>query len=440
MTDTLEGWAKTVLKKGQADSILPNSENGADGNERRLILSADSLDRILGGREDLNSILKNHCAKARKDSVLLYDPFGYETLLPQVSAIVDACLGHRREYTELLASAVRSELEFQLFKAQRYILEQMEKNPAIGALKSTEAKYYASASMQFGDGPQSNLSAGFREVSQAQSKLADEAAIHEHARQALVADRWRLLSAHHAELHGRFGKAGHPLNFEERIENVLTLLLDDFDDVLAKCAAVSKGFSAALGIDLDNSYLDSDRPLDTLVHWVRGAIGAFERLRDRDWPAEGILPLNASAQSKSSEGHKVITFNSPTSELGASMFKLRIKAIAFSFSLKDYTKVPDPRLLTIEALLTPNISPSGDESGGRMNHRFPRVGLRHPSVELQFKSGRSFYNLPMQGRGWKLEISGAYYPFNGPEASLESNVDIDLIDTVFMHYAYVRNI
>jgi hypothetical protein len=179
---------------------------------------------------------------AHKGETPEYDPLQFERWLNDVGMLLDRCLAYRREYNDLVGSAVRQALEYNLFEMQRDSSEDLEKASWVENLKRAEAAAQANAAAQFEKDPNAPLASGFAETARGAQSISAQTADAEVTRKGLVSTRWQAYIDYQEQLEARHTAPGHPLNFAERGLRVRELLLQDLLE------AASKYHSAAAGI------------------------------------------------------------------------------------------------------------------------------------------------------------------------------------------------
>lgn len=208
---------------------------------------------------------------------LSYDPVKYESLLADVSDLLDRCLTYRREYEELSATAIRQGLEYQLFKAQQPAVQALEMAAWLADQRSSDAQAQAKVAEKFSATSGGALEMGFQSAALAAQSSAELAAANERERQNLVAGKWAVLVAYQDSLEDRHTTKGHPLNYAERAARVRKFMMEDFREAVEKSFSIGAGVSWVHGVAPPPAWTTSAIPLDDLVSWVRGIIRELDR-------------------------------------------------------------------------------------------------------------------------------------------------------------------
>lgn len=239
--------------------------------------------------------LERHIAQRRplEDAAapaLHYEPLLFENWVRSAADLADRILAYRREWRELDIQAIRAKLDHeksaQLIDIDRDIQLRQLKIAASEAAIATQQQ----AAQRFAD--QGGVQAGFFELAVGRGREIDLELGDTHEQVRLVEARAQVLHTYDAELKTLREADGSALNFVERAERALELVVEDVSEACAKCAAIRMGIQQVHGYDLGKPPGDDGAPVvDALVHWVRKAIRWLEWVAQYEREIELIIPL-----------------------------------------------------------------------------------------------------------------------------------------------------
>lgn len=237
----------------------------------------------------LNEILKKRLAEwnASAASEPPFDDRDPGALLSSAGDALDRCLSLRREFQSLSAEAIRRGLEYELFFNLLQTQSDLELASWQIKLAELRSKGHETTAKSFDKIKKTEpLAVGF-----AASEVASAAALDEFikseekpasGRLALVKQRWERIAAHQQALRNRHQEKGNPLNYEERANRVLSLLLDEFIYAAMKYRAAIGSIERIFNQKWQEAYMTSEEPLDSFVKQMRRSATIFEQMTALD--------------------------------------------------------------------------------------------------------------------------------------------------------------
>jgi hypothetical protein len=305
-----------------------------------------------------------------------YDPLQFERWLNDVAMLLDRCLAYRREYNDLVGSAVRQALEYDFFNQQKASSEALEKATWVEDLKRAEAVAQGKAAAQFDKDAKAPLASGFAETARGGQSISIQTADSEATRKDLVSTRWKAYIDYQDQLEARHTAPGHPLNFAQRALRVKGLLLEDLKEAASKYHSAAAGIFPIFGFVAPEDYIDSREPLDVFVNTVRTIARDLEKITQNDVSSEWV----AEVQGAPSGATLQFAISPPSLKF------VRVQGLAVSIDLKNLIEphgIPNPLLLRASVTVTP---------WGRSPFTFNNVAMTHPSNPPKFLTGKPFFN------------------------------------------------
>jgi hypothetical protein len=283
------------------DTLVTTRDTGKDLYEDLKVQNLIKNRPMLSGWMD--KLVYEHVREAVKHINLErppYNPYLYETLLSDVSKLLDRCLAYRRECYDLEAQGVRRALEYDLFRdmsaQEEALLRLVTSTDAIEAQETAQNR----AADEFAR--VRDLGKGFEALYRGGAIALHLMKENQEERGNVLLNRLTLLRAHQELLEARHTTAGHALNYGERRERIVELLVQDISEAYQKARAASAGLRSQLNLNENRDFpfptIHSDgekkkdvRFLDDFVLWARDMIRRYELETMKEVQFERIIPL-----------------------------------------------------------------------------------------------------------------------------------------------------
>jgi hypothetical protein len=279
------------------ENPLPRELNSWEAAQQHLSVKFPWLQAALDKKVD--SEIKNSCIDvltkasdtANRPGVPTptYDPFQVESLLAEVSESLDRCLALRKEVYDYETIATQFALDYKLFEDQTTNLESLENTGQTKLQRDAEAQGQTNANAIFGRDP-GTLPTGFAAMAKGAAESASIAAKWETDKQRHVDGKWRGLKIHWNILLDRHSSDGCALNFGQRKERSLEILINEFRSTYGKALAAEVGLQRIFAIKYPTSVAAIDS-LDELVRWARWIIDQLYRYKQDESTFELVVPL-----------------------------------------------------------------------------------------------------------------------------------------------------
>jgi hypothetical protein len=229
-------------------------------------------------------------AVARVRTQFQYEPLLLDHNLDSLVKALERCFAYRKDIRELEVLAVKSELEYEQFKALLPVERRLDEIRHDSSLKSIERAFQQGAAQAFGEG--TPLQAGFRALSDGKAgELGEDVTLTDEARSLALA-RWAILDKYQELYHVRHKEDGNAHNFGQRAERLLGLFEEDVAETLDRASAVRDGLRIVYGYDAgpppETLTMAS---LDVFISWVRQAARRLDHLREGDVTFDIVVPL-----------------------------------------------------------------------------------------------------------------------------------------------------
>lgn len=340
--------------------------------------------------------------------IFKFDPYQYESLLADVSSSLDRCLVYRREFNDLVASAVRQAMEYQTFNELKNANETLEAAPWILDLKNLDAQGQGVIADKFGAGTQTSLTRGFAASSKSARDVSLLGVDAERGRQDLVKKRWTQMSKFQDDLMARHETPGHPLNFGERSARVRNFLTDDFLDAIIKALTVREGLKAVYNFDLDKEWLKSQQPLDDFVKWTRKAVRMLEAKSHFETLINGMFIISNPVVAKWTPCGRLVRFI--YGDQNQRLHNARLRGLSAHLWLRD-DSIHDSHLLRGVVALRVE---------GRAAFLVPEVTILPPLGPSQYRSDRLLANAPLDGNKIYYWFEGVNHPHKNIAVSYQN--------------------
>ncbi len=364
-----------------------------------------------------------------------YNPFLYEALLTDCARLLDRCFAYRRECCELEAQAVRRALEFDLIGD----LYPMQKTLQNTLTDPTALAGQRDACDSAGDVFQNTD--GFKVLyKKTATAIAAQETLESSKRVTLgsILDR---AYQHQQTLEARHSTPGHSLNYAERRERMISLIVPDVVEAYLKAKAAKAGFEFQLGVTSDPTapfpQIANDQTdvlfLDKLALWARSLAQNYELLRSQDEAVfDRVIPLtfpwsmDLTAQNPKTilsgglaaftlamQGDGKLTFNLSNALPSATQVDhLRVRAIGLSIGVNTdfWTNYPRfaPRTWCCEVFPPTQRDPQQPTNAGATITRMPvvlgRVGIYRGDVPLDMNSGPGIWNVDPRAGDWTIVV------------------------------------
>jgi hypothetical protein len=235
---------------------------------------------------------------AVKDKNPGYNPYLYESLMADVSRLLDRCLAYRRECAGLESQAVTRALDYDLFgkmSANETKLNALQTSTA-SLVDTRDGQLSTAAAL---NGLASDNLKSFGAAYQGAAKAAGDAIDNQTARSAALVERLNILSDYQANLQIQHTTPGHALNYAERRGRVIELITQDVAEAYQKARAARAGMMKQLDLREDPKYGfpvpagdDGDVDLlDRLVLWAREMLRVYEVYGEDEIVFDLVVPL-----------------------------------------------------------------------------------------------------------------------------------------------------
>jgi len=245
-----------------------------------------------------------------KDAVPPYNPYLYESLMADVSRLLDRCLAYRRECAALECAAVSRAMDYWLFG-------QISPNDATlnalltdtSALVDTQKGQASSAQALNNAADATGLKAFAPSFGGSAAAATDAITVQNNKLSALTA-RLGILASYENLLQMQHTTPGHALNYAERRARVVNLIKQDVAEAYQKAIAARACMIMQLGLTENQNYAfpiiagdatDVDF-LDRFVMWARDVLRSYEIYCEAEVTFELIVPLFAPYWSDFTNG------------------------------------------------------------------------------------------------------------------------------------------
>lgn len=226
-----------------------------------------------------------------------YDPYQLEQLAASASDLLDRCLSNRRSMYDLEEQAIRSALEYKLFKDQRQPQRDIELSETIEVQKTWDLQGQKNAAAAFSKSFD-NLDAGFAAVATASAQSTAEAISGEKTRKKNVGMKWDALDEFENALEARHSMPGCSMNYSERYGRLEELLRQDIRVAYNKLRCIEKGMNQVFGLSLSLPPPQQYGYLDAMVMFLRQALEAVGIATQNEVEFDHIVSLHQNRASK----------------------------------------------------------------------------------------------------------------------------------------------
>lgn len=382
-------------------------------------------------KEDVDSTIKERMSKWEqdknsKDLKLRYEPLLIETILKNLSELLDRVLGYRKEARELEVLAVKAASEYDLFLQQHAIEQKLEVLKLRTTQKKIFVKGFSDSAQNFGNsedvtkGLQSTLTTLSNSYDQELKDIEDET--------NLLKEKWSVLEGFYLAYHNRHRDPGNAHNYSERAERIYELLGED----LSECYQMAISLSTGLEMIYGKKIIDLPHPseasfIDNLVKWCRNQIYEYEARSDDEIEYDCIIPLVqptaplnkslVSAQDfdkavKQAVGNEIkLVFTLPSEVFFSDEF-VRVKSIGLCYGSKpqilsasgtDLNATFESYARLRASILTPIQTLPDGTTYHRPPIRMGNVGVFSAGVPLAHVSGQNCQNINPVGE-WIITI------------------------------------
>jgi hypothetical protein len=349
--------------------------------------------------DDLSKELDQKISDVDKEispgSKLPYDELRYESLLADASSLIDRCLAYRREYSDLVAQALRQALEYDLFSKQRGALKDLEIAEWLRTQKKSEVEGQRVVQQVFANS-EGVLEKGFAASAKLAADIAQGFVNQEDesgARRAAISNKWTALEYYQRTLNDLHQADGQAMNYGQRANRIKALLVEDFTQAYRKAKIAAGGLDKIMDVNIAlTRTVHAMAPLDDVTMWLRQLIEAYDRKTSHD--SEYLLLFRFS-KNLPSEGRPELDLSDADDPRPLSAVRVerpRARAVGAQVMFKSENS---PRLFEHARLIL------------RINPR-DRQPFLLPNVSVNPPSSRDLYTGPgifdvIVGAGWTWE-------------------------------------
>jgi hypothetical protein len=383
----------------------------------KLPIGFDTIDQVI-----------IYTAQRAANETCPYDPYRVERLLADISRLIDRIFSYRKEGYDLDVAGTTWALDYDLFDNTLPGNITLDKAEYLAAERSEERSARSDAATAFGNS-RDKLAPGFKQLLLRPQDSKEKAEMGERDRLAAIDKKWELLKQHQNKLQERHKLTGGSLNYKERLNRLILLLVEDVRDAYLKARAAERGLKRVFGIDLPLPPLDS-LFLEGFLVWVRKAIRQLEIDQLDDVEFEHIVYLIQYRGDSQSSGVMADHWNGyvvpmtpgndgtllvdlrayfDSAPLGAHLW---LRGVGLSFSVQN-VDVSSWRLFRLSAQVFPppvdNLFASDPASPQipRTPVMLTNIGITNPSEPARIFRGPSVYNIDPRGI-WTLKVNHTF--------------------------------
>jgi hypothetical protein len=247
--------------------------------------------------EQLRSVVKRIEGEFTLGSPLPYEPALVEPLLGDIAALLDRCAAYQREASELEIKWVQHQLESELAgRLSKLDLELALASTGLAPATAARAAY-AATQAEFSRAQDDALAPGFAKEAEGASSVVGKVVDVASFRESLLKERTNQVRAYQTKLDARHTEPGGAHNYLERLERIVALMFEDFEESYrkAKCAVIGLqaifGLAAAEAQIEDLTAVTPTGPIFSLILWNRRMMRKIESFAETEVEYELVVPL-----------------------------------------------------------------------------------------------------------------------------------------------------
>jgi hypothetical protein len=429
-----------------ASSLMPSLKEASGPNFFRSpqVVNLIAKKPMLKGFDKLLYEYIREAIQSTSPITPIYNPYLYESLLSDVAKLLDRCLAYRRECADLEAQAVRRALEFELFEdLYPKALDLQNLATSTTALERQRAAS-DTASSAFNE-------AGFKALYKGTAEALTTQETLEGGKRAALEAILKRAKQHQELLEFRHTTPGHALNYTERRDRVIDLLVQDVIEAYQKARGAKLGLEVQLGLKDDSQWPfpviagnDSDVFfLDRFVLWARSVAQRYEILVQDEEVFERVIPLvfpwteDLSGSNPKSvitqatfdnamggEGRLIVNIKDPL-PTDAQVQRLRVRGIGLSIGVQPpdfWTNFSQFTTRSWSAVVLPPAQRDPYQANpsallARGTAVLGRVGIYRADLAPEMYSGAGVWNVDPRGE-WTIVVDRLMnFPFSSIDAT-----------------------
>lgn len=341
-----------------------------------------------GVQDDLNTVQSEEKGRFR------HNPRLVETLLGEISSLLDRCIAYRREGSELEIAGVAAGANRVASDALREIDRKIASIDLTGNAARILGKNYPQAAALFEVATDQNLGKGTAVEARAQALANDQVGNDSEERQKLILSRLAYTQELERKLLGRHDVPGNAHNFGERFERVRKLFENDATSAYRRALAASAGLANIFEYMEPLPKISDNGFVDELILWTRNAMRAVTRISESELEFTRSITVTVPPAPAAPVA---VVFDAPF----AGFKYVRIRSVGMAFCTADgEVKNNVDGNASIGAVMVKTDTKLG-----------PSVVVVHPNVrqfsgsrDPQFIDGPLLYNVDPRGT-WSIRLS-----------------------------------
>ncbi len=398
--------------------------------------------KFLAEAPDLDETLREELKGITPTDARAYNHRQFDSLLRDVSGLLDRCLAYRREYQELSGEALRQAMDYKFFDDQRQVSEELELAPWIGDLKTVDVTARSLAIAKFDSvAGREPLALGFSALAKAEQAVSEHTVASEATRRTLVARRWGVLARHQDSLKHLHEIEGHPLNFGDRAGRVLGFLKEDFREATLKTLAAQRGINKIFGYDSGYIWANDKHPLDRLVVLTRKLIRAVDRCSQFEFNFVSYQEVHYKGLRDYSLGQMQVNYSVANRLKANADHAFRLQGVAARIRCNtirsDSSNQADAAFIVNRQMITADISMQSP--GQEVFITLPHVGVIGPEPQ-DFYRGPAIQgfcpwnNDPvLDAKSWFVFVSDLFHP----DASIQPGSLDEAVASIVVYFDVV---